>query len=74
MKSDMVVVQNTLTGEIGDIRRRLFESPVFNPNGLLIEVVDTRGGCVDCGTAQEAEHPVDDIEDIELYIPEEEED
>lgn len=74
MKSDMVVVQNTLTGEIGDIRRRLFESPVFNPNGLLVEVVDTRGGCVDCGTSQEAAPSEDDIEDIEPYIPEEEED
>lgn len=57
MKSEMVVVRNTLTGEIGDIRRRLFESAVFNPDGLLIEVEDTRGGCVDCGTSQEDAAP-----------------
>ena len=47
--NDIVVVRNTITGEVGDIRRRLFESSVFNPNGLLIEIEDLRGGCVDCG-------------------------
>lgn len=44
-----VVVRNTETGEIGEIRRSLFESSVFNPGGLLVEVDDTRSGCVDCG-------------------------
>lgn len=45
-----VVVRNTESGEIGEIRRNLFESSVFNPGGLLlIEVEDTRSGCVDCG-------------------------
>lgn len=49
-KSDRIVVQNTESGEIGEIRRNLFESSVFNPGGLLlIEVEDTRSGCVDCG-------------------------
>lgn len=51
MSKDTVVIRNTETGEIGEIRRSLFESPVFNPNGLLVEVDDTRSGCVDCGIA-----------------------
>lgn len=47
---DRIVVKNTVSGEIGEVRRTLFESSVFNPGGLLlIEVEDTRGGCVDCG-------------------------
>lgn len=47
---DRVIVRNTESGEIGEIRRNLFESPVFNPGGLLlVEVEDTRSGCVDCG-------------------------
>lgn len=46
---ERIVVRNTETGEIGEIRRNLFESSVFNPGGLLVEVEDTRSGCVDCG-------------------------
>lgn len=47
---DRVIVRNTESGEVGEIRRNLFESSVFNPGGLLlIEVEDTRSGCVDCG-------------------------
>lgn len=47
---DRIVVKNTVSGEVGEVRRTLFESSVFNPGGLLlIEVEDTRGGCVDCG-------------------------
>lgn len=38
MKNEMVEVLNTETGERGRIRRRLFESPVFNRNGILVEV------------------------------------
>lgn len=49
MSNDTVVVQNTQTGETGEIRRRLFDSAVFNPDGLLVEVADTRSGCVSCG-------------------------
>lgn len=74
MKSETVVVLNTLTDEIGEIRRRLFESPVFNPDGLLIEVEDTRGGCVDCGTSQEVHEDPEDDEDDTPINPEEEED
>lgn len=37
MKNEMVEVLNLLTGERGQIRRRLFESPVFN-DGILEEV------------------------------------
>lgn len=38
MKNEMVEVLNTQTGERGRIRRRLFESPVYNGNGILVEV------------------------------------
>lgn len=38
MKNEMVEVLNTETGERGRIRRRLFESPVFNGSGILVEV------------------------------------
>lgn len=58
--NDNVVVRNTATGEVGEIRRRLFDSPVFNPNGLLVLAEDTRSGCEDCGIA-----PVDCEEDCE---------
>lgn len=37
MKNELVNVLNLETGERGLIRRRLFESPVFNP-GVLVEV------------------------------------
>lgn len=47
---ERVTVLNTETEEVGVIRRSLFESEVFNPGGLLLlEVEDTRSGCVDCG-------------------------
>ena len=42
MKHELVHVLNTQTGQVGDIRRRLFESKVFNPNGLLVEVPNTQ--------------------------------
>lgn len=72
-KADRIVVQNTESGEIGEVRRNLFESSVFNPGGLLlIEVEDTRGGCVDCGTAQT--HPDEDVDTLEDEDPYEEED
>lgn len=64
MSKDTVVIRNTETGEIGEIRRSLFESPVFNPNGLLVEVDDTRSGCVDCGIAPA---DCDDCDDTEAY-------
>lgn len=39
--SDTVFVTNTHTGQTGHIRRKLFNSPVFNPKGqLLVEVKD----------------------------------
>lgn len=53
MSNDTVIVLNTLTEEVGSIRRKLFDSPVFNPDGLLVEIEDPRSGCVDCGTAAE---------------------
>lgn len=37
MSNEMVEVLNLLTGKRGRIRRRLFESPVFN-DGILEEV------------------------------------
>lgn len=76
---DRVVVFNTETEQYGEIRRSLFESSVFNPGGLLlIEVEDTRSGCVDCGvepsyTPDEAS-PEEDDETLEDDLPEEEED
>ena len=42
MKHELVHVLNTQTGQVGSIRRRLFESRVFNPNGLLVEVPNTQ--------------------------------
>ena len=42
MKHELVHVLNTQTGQVGNIRRRLFESSVFDPNGLLIEVPNTQ--------------------------------
>ena len=42
MKHELVHVLNTQTGQVGNIRRRLFESRVFNPNGLLVEVPNTQ--------------------------------
>lgn len=66
---DRVVVRNTESGEIGEIRRNLFESSVFNPGGLLlIEVEDTRSGCVDCGVEpcdQDETNP-DEVESYDL--------
>lgn len=42
MPNDFVNVLNTDTGERGRIRRNLFESAAFNPNGLLVEVDPTQ--------------------------------
>lgn len=71
-----VVVRNTETGEIGEIRRNLFESSVFNPGGLLlIEVPDTRSGCVDCGIepcGTEDEVESDDLLEETTYEEEDE--
>ena len=62
---ERVVVQNTETGETGEIRRSLFESNVFNPGGLLlIEVEDTRSGCVDCGV-EPSEVPESNQDEVE---------
>lgn len=41
MNGEMVNVLNLETGERGRIRRRLFESPVFN-NGILVEVDESQ--------------------------------
>lgn len=79
MNVERVVVLNTETDEIGEIRRSLFESPVFNPGGLLlIEVEDTRSGCVDCGIepshTPDEDAPEEDDETLEDELPDEEED
>lgn len=58
---ERVVVFNTETEEVGEIRRSLFESPVFNPGGLLVEIEDTRSGCVDCGV--EPSYDPDEVSD-----------
>lgn len=42
MPNDFVNVLNNETGERGRIRRNLFESEVFNPDGLLVEVDPTQ--------------------------------
>lgn len=42
MSNEFVDVLNTDTGQRGRIRRNLFESEVFNPNGLLVEVDPTQ--------------------------------
>lgn len=39
--SDTVRVRNTKTGAVGVIKRYIFETPAFNPDGLLVEVDDT---------------------------------
>lgn len=78
MNVERVVVLNTETEEIGEIRRSLFESPVFNPGGLLVEIEDTRSGCVDCGVepsyTPDEESPEEDDETLEDDLPDEEED
>ena len=79
MNVERVVVLNTETEEIGEIRRSLFESEVFNPGGLLlIEVEDTRSGCVDCGVEPsynpDEDSPEEDDESLEDEFPDEEED
>lgn len=61
MSIERVVVLNTETNEVGEIRRSLFESDVFNPDGLLVEIEDTRSGCVDCGV--EPSHTPDEVSD-----------
>lgn len=42
MKHELVHVLNTQTGQVGDIRRRLFESRFFNRNNILVEVPNTQ--------------------------------
>lgn len=37
MANDLVHVRNVKTGSIGDVRRSIFEHPVFNP-GVLVAV------------------------------------
>lgn len=78
MNVERVVVLNTETEEIGEIRRNLFESPVFNPGGLLVEIEDTRSGCVDCGVepsyTPDEDSPEEDDETLEDDLPDEEED
>jgi hypothetical protein len=75
---ERVTVFNTETEETGVIRRSLFESEVFNPGGLLLlEIEDTRSGCVDCGVEPSyvPEHDEDaDEADLEDELPDEEED
>lgn len=74
-----VTVFNTETEETGVIRRSLFESEVFNPGGLLLlEIEDTRSGCVDCGVEpsyvpEEYDEDADEA-DLEDELPNEEED
>lgn len=65
---ERVVVYNTESEEIGEIRRSLFESEVFNPGGLLLlEVEDTRSGCVDCGVEpSHVSEPHDEVESDDL--------
>lgn len=63
---EKVVVRNTETGEVGEIRRSLFENDVFNPDGLLIEIEDNRSGCVDCGV-----EPFDTDEDSDPDLEDE---
>ena len=78
MNVDRVVVLNTETEEIGEIRRSLFENEAFNPNGLLVEIEDTRSGCVDCGVepsyTPDEDSPEEDDETLEDDIHDEEED
>lgn len=72
MNVENVVVLNTETNEIGEIRRSLFENDFFNPGGLLlIEVEDTRSGCVDCGV--EPSYTPDEVSDSEDDEPLEDE-
>lgn len=42
MTNEFVDVLNTETGQRGRIRRNLFNSPAFNPDGLLVEVDSTQ--------------------------------
>ena len=70
MKIDEILVRNTLTDEVGSIRRSWFESPVFNPDGLLVQVDRLPGGCVDCGIAAPDDNE-GDIDSEDLYYEEE---
>lgn len=70
---EKVTVYNSETEEVGVIRRSLFENPAFNPDGLLVEIEDTRSGCVDCGTDSEPEIiPVTVFEEDDTDTDEEE--
>ena len=59
---DKISVRNVETGEVGEIRRKLFNSPVINP-GILVEVDEgPKPDC--CGSASVPTpldvHPLDD--------------
>lgn len=70
MSNNTVIVRNSETGEVGEVRRRIFESSVFNPQGLLlIEVADTRSGCEGCGIAP-MDCPAEECESAEIELPE----
>lgn len=71
MNADTVIVKDTLSGEVIELRRSLFENEFFNPDGLFVETDDTRSGCVDCGTAPSPEDE-EVIEDDESLDEEEE--
>ena len=73
MNIEKVVVLNTETEEVGVIRRSLFENEFFNRDGLLVEVEDTRSGCVDCGV-EPSDHDEDSEDDLEDKTLDEEED
>lgn len=74
MNVEKVVVLNTETNEVGEIRRSLFENEFFNRDGLLIEIEDTRSGCVDCGVEPSDHDEVSDPDDLEDETLDEEED
>lgn len=75
MNVEKVVVLNTETNEVGEIRRSLFESEIFNPGGeLLVEIEDTRSGCVDCGVEPSFTPDEDSDSDLEDETLDEEED
>ncbi len=74
MNIEKVVVLNTETEEVGVIRRSLFENEFFNPGGLLVEIEDTRSGCVDCGVEPSYNPDEDSEDDLEDKTLDEEED
>lgn len=58
--SDTVRVRNTKTGAVGVIKRYIFESPAFNPDGLLVEVDDTAKPYVSDLYKSKFEEPAED--------------